>query len=193
MALPPLATPAQLGNFLQQTIAANDPVALELLAQASAVIRLYLGQTVTAVTGDVELCTPYGGSVFLKQSPVTAVTLVEVKDYSTGLWTAAASTDWDMDPDIGEIWPDPTSQSNTISWWPSTRNSWRVTYDHGFATVPDDIAGVCYGLAARFYATPAGIDSERTGQRQIKYSLTADDFNPLEKLVLDGYRFARVA
>jgi triacylglycerol esterase/lipase EstA (alpha/beta hydrolase family) len=188
---PALATPAQLGNFLQQTIAPDDPVALQLLGLASGLIRRYLGQAVTAVAGDVELRTPEAGSVFLKEGPVTAVSLVEVLDPNTNLWTATATTDYGVDFETGEVYRTFASNSD-LFWWPTDRNSWRVTYDHGFETVPDDIAGVCYGLAARFYSTPAGIDQERTGQRQVKYSLTNDDFNPLELMVLDSYRNARV-
>jgi hypothetical protein len=190
MAPPPLATPAQLGNFLQQTIDPADPVALQLLAQASALIRRYMDMTVTAVAGDVERCSPVGNSVFLKEAPITAISQLELLDPWAGTWTTVQTTDYDYDLDTGEVYRGYVN--NTGVRWPTDRRSWRVTYDHGFATVPDDIAGVCYGVAARFYTTPAGIDSERTGQRQVKYDLRNDDFTALERMILDGYRHMRV-
>ncbi|MFH5879762.1 hypothetical protein [Arthrobacter sp. NA-172] len=185
----PLATPAQLGNFLQQTIADTDPVALQLLAEASAVIRRYLDQTVTVVTGDVELCTPLSGKVFLSQWPVNAVSLVEIYDWQSGAWSTVSASAYRPLLSRGMIKPNPYA----FVQWPCGEDSWRVTYDHGYVTVPDDIQGVAVSMAARFYATPTGVDMERTGMRQIKYSLTADDLNAIERITLDGIRFARIA
>ena len=189
--LAPLATPAMLGNYLQQTISGTDPVAVQLLAQSSAVIRRYLDMTVTQVSAGVELRTPRNGEVFLKEAPATAVSLLEVRDPWTGAWSTVPTTAYNVDLEEGII---ARGFINTTGVrWPTDDKSWRVTYDHGFATVPDDIAGVCVGVAARFYSTPAGIDMERTGLRQVKYSLTTDAFNDLEKIVLDGFKWARVA
>ena len=189
MAAPaPLATPAQLGNYLQQDISDTDPVAIQLLAEASAVIRRYLDQTVTPVAGDVEECTPLSGKVFLKEVPVKAVSLVEIYDWQTG-WSTVDPTAYKASLKRGTITPNP----HAFVQWPCGEDSWRVTYDHGYDEVPDDIQGVAVSLAARFYATPAGVDMERTGQRQIKYSLTADDLTAIERLTLDSIRIVRVA
>lgn len=191
MSAPPLATPAQLGNFLQETIASDDPVAIQYLADASAVIRDYLDMTVTAVSGDVETRTPLSGSVFLKESPIKAITLLEVLDTWSDVWQPVLTSDYRYDLETGEVWRNYRNHSGIR--WSDERKSWRVTYDHGFDTVPDDLARVCYSLAGRFYATPAGVDQERQGQRQVKYSLTADDLNSLERLTLDRYKHARAS
>ena len=184
----PLATPAQLGAFLQQAIANTDATALQLLAQASAIIRKYLDQTVTPVSADLEYVTPLSGKVFLSQSPVIAVSKVETFDWRSGTWATADSSTYRVSLKRGTVTPLPT-----FGPYPCDEDSWRITYDHGFTEIPDDLSGVCVTVAARFYATPAGIDMERTGQRQVKYSLTTDDFNDLEKVVLDGIRIPRVA
>ena len=187
----PLATPAQLGALLQQTISSTDPSALQLLAQASGVIRRYLDLTVTQVLGDVELGTPEDGVVFLRESPVTNVSLVEVQDPWTGVWSTVPSTAYKASLRLGTVSQGLVNTAGVR--WPTDEESWRITYDHGFETVPDDLMGVCVGVASRFYSVPAGVDAERIGNRQVKYSLTADDLNALERLTLDGYRWGKLA
>jgi len=179
-----------LGKYMQQTIAADDPTAGFLLLVASGMIRAYLGQTVSQVIDDVEYVDPVNGSfAALSQLPVTAVSLVEVTNDGGTTWTPVPATAYKVSRRRGTI---STRWGNSVR-WPSDEESWRVTYTHGFGSVPPEIIGVCCGLAARYYSTPVAVDMERIGQRQVKYAIEADGFSPLESIALAAFRVGKLA
>lgn len=183
-----LASIDDLNNFSQLAIDPSDTAAAFLLKVASGMVRRYLQQDVTAVAGDVEYCDPVAGGVLLSQLPVTAVSQVETS--ADGVtWTAADPASYVVSRRLGIV----SARSGYGVHWPSTPESWRITYSHGYETVPDELKGVVCSIAARFYSTPAGIDMERTGQRQVKYNLESGGFDPMERLILDGFRIPRVA
>lgn len=188
--LPNLATVAQLSAFMQQTIAADDPTALFLLTVASGMIRRAVDQVITLVPGDLEYVDPVNGSfAALKELPVLSVDLVEISNDGGLTWTAVPPGAYKVSRRTGTI----KARPGTNVRWPADEESWRVTYGHGYNTVPPDIAGVCTGLAGRYYATPVAVDMERVGQRQVKYAIESEGFSPLESMALAAYRQARLA
>jgi len=183
-----LALPAQLGAFMQQTIADTDPTALLLLDIASGMVRDYLQMELDAVVGDVVLLDPINGAtVILPEMPVTAVTLLETFDGT--VWTTADPTTYAFSKRLGII----AALPYTGVTWPYLPETWRVTYDHGFAVIPDTIVGAVIGRAARAYASPAGVDMERIGSYQVKYSLETGGFTDAEKQGLARYVNPRIA
>ena len=183
-----LATPSQLGTFMQETIAADDPSALLYLSIASGMVRDALQQQISAVADEVILADPIDGSyVLLPELPISAVTLVETFDGTA--WVTADPTTYAVSKRLGMIAGKPGYGAS----WPSDPESWRVTYSHGFATVPDAIVGVVLGVAARAYASPVAVDSERIGGYQVKYAVESAGFSPLESIALARYRLARIA
>lgn len=191
MTLSPLATVDQLASYLQQPLATNDPSATLMLEIASGMVRDELEQDLSFLAGDVVTLDPInGGFVFLPQMPVAQVSLVEYLDTSQtpAVWTTADPSLYTVSTRLGII----AALPDTDVIWPSIPNSWRVTYDHGYDTIPDGLVGVCLGVAARIYSTPAGAESERIGGYQVKYAMQADGFSPLEMVVLDRYRLGRV-
>lgn len=191
MSLPPLATVEELAAYLQQPLASNDASALLMLSIASDMVRDELNQDITQTTNDVVLFDPIGSApmVLLAEMPVTAVTLVETLDSTTLLWTTADPTTYTVSKRTGII----TGKPWTGVQWPSDPESWRVTYTHGYPTPPDGLVGVVCGVAARTYSSPAAVEMEKIGGYQVKYAMQADGFSPLEKVVLDRYRIARIA
>lgn len=191
MSLPPLATVEELAAYLQQSLASNDASALLMLSIASDMVRDELNQDITQTTNDVVLFDPIGSApmVLLAEMPVTAVTLVETLDSTTLLWTTADPTTYTVSKRTGII----TGKPWTGVQWPSDPESWRVTYTHGYLTPPDGLVGVVCGVAARTYSSPAAVEMEKIGGYQVKYAMQADGFSPLEKVVLDRYRIARIA
>jgi hypothetical protein len=184
-----LATVADLNNFSQLALDPADPSAAFLLSVASGMIRRYLEQDVTVVESDVEYCDPLNSSVvLLRQLPVQSVSKVETStDGAT--WAVVDPANYTVSRKTGVV----AAKPYTGVQWPSEPESWRVTYSHGYATVPDELKGVACSIAARFYSTPAGIDMERTGQRQVKYSLESAGFSGMEAMVLSSFRNPRVA
>ena len=185
-----LATVADLNNFSQLALDPADSSAAFLLSVASGMIRRYLEQDITQVTDDVEYADPLNGSVvLLRQLPVQSVSLVETSTDGGATWAVVDPASYAVSRRKGIVSAKPWAGVQ----WGSAPESWRVTYTHGYATVPDELKGVACSIAARFYSTPAGIDMERTGQRQVKYSLESAGFSGMEAMVLSAFRNPRVA
>lgn len=184
-----LASIDDLNNFSQLAVDPSDPAAAFLLKVASGMIRRYLEQDITAVADDVELADPVGGqAVFLRQLPVQSVSLVETSTDGV-TWTTVDPASYTVNRRTGVV----AAKPYTGVRWGTDPESWRVTYTHGYLAVPDELKGVACSIAARFYSTPAGIDMERTGQRQVKYSLESAGFSGMEAMTLASFRNPRLA
>lgn len=157
-----------------------------LITDASASIRNYMRQEVTAATTTV-LLRVRGGKIRLPQRPVTAVSAV-VNDNG--------------DPVLYQWWGDDTvwvgsNVPDSFAWEP-WRNGYialTVTYDHGSDPVPDDIVGVGCSIVTRALGrepADAGITSESIAG--YSYSLgsaaAAGAFGMLqaERDILDTYK-----
>lgn len=184
-----LANVQDLNNFSQLGLDLGDTSAAFLLSVASGMIRRYLEQDVTEVLDDVEYADPVGPVVLLRQLPVTSVSKVETSTDGGATWTVVDPASYTVSRKTGVVAAKPW----TGVAWGSDPESWRVTYSHGYTVVPDELKGVACSIAARFFSTPAGIDMERTGQRQVKYSLESAGFSGMEAMVLASFRNPRVA
>lgn len=164
MALPPLATAADLQN----AGATGTDAALELaLRRASARVRRYTRQDITFVV-DETVTLPGGERVlWLPQYPLVVdgghpLTVVEVADFSGIEWTAVENRDYSRignELTRGYPWQAP----NRLMGWPWNRalGIWgpkvRVTYSHGYSEVPDDIVDVVLDLATMNLANPENL------------------------------------
>ena len=187
-----LATPAQLGAFLQQPLTDTDATALLLLDIASGMVRDFLQAKLDLVTNEVVILDPVNGVyLFLPELPVISVTLLETFDATLAVpaWVMADPLTYMVSTRMGVIAAIP----NTGVKWPSAPGTWRVTYTHGFATIPMTIVGTVLGAAARAYSSPAGVDMERIGGYQVKYSMETGGFTPSEKKALGRYVNPRLA
>jgi len=184
-----LATPAQLGALIHETIDPTDASALLILDIASGMVRDYLQLELSAVAADVALLDPINGVlILLPELPVTAVTLVETFDGT--VWTTADPTTYSVSTRTGII--------TVLPWtgvtWPYLPETWRVTYDHGFAVLPMSLLGVVLGVAAREWSNPGSVvDTERIGGYQVKLHMEATGYTPLEEKALARYVNPRIA
>lgn len=181
--LPALASVPDLAAYLQDTLDPEDASALLQLRLASGKVRDFTHQRIDYVEGDTVILTPSErGRAFLPELPIVgAPTAVEVSTDGGTTWAPLAS--WTLDYETGEL--------ADASTWPyratTAPSSWRVTYSHGFQEIPDAIQGVVLELAASALNTPAGIELERVGLRQTKFSATGlslDDENTLRPYVI---------
>ena len=186
-----LATPAQLGAILKETIDPADASALLILEIASGMVRDHLelnSWSLDAVTADVVLLDPINGQSAFLPLPVTAVTLLETFDGT--VWTTADPTTYTVSKRLGII--------SALPWtgvtWPYLPETWRVTYNHGFAVLPSSILGVVLGVAARAWANPGGtVASETFGPHMVKFAMEVGGFSPIEAKALARYVNPRVA
>lgn len=144
------AAPADLAAYLQRepfAAGAETTSAQLALDVATSVVVARTGQTFTAVTGDTVTLDTHGEDVFLPQRPVTAVTSVTTRDRgSTITTTRTANVDYELRRDRlrwvrGGAWPYEVT----------------VTYDHGYATIPDDVKGATLAVAAEIHSNPEGV------------------------------------
>lgn len=188
MSSPNLATVEQLSAYMQVPLATDDVSATLMLEIASGMVRDYLHQDLTYHADDVVTLDPITGAyVFLPELPVADVTKVET--FVDGAWVEMDASTYTVSIRQGAI----AALPGTGVSWPKTPNSWRVTYSHGFAEIPNSLVGVCLGVAARAYNSPASVESERLGEYSVKYSIQAEGFTPLEKLALGRYLEPRIA
>lgn len=168
MTLPPLATQADLEDALQRTL---DPgQAAAALRRASAKVRAYTGQEIT-FHGQETIEIPGGGrQLLLPQRPlvvdgdnpltvtelfgVTSIEFpcIEGRDYTRlGAKLTRSEAFW--------------AQTRLMGWpWARPQGIWadrvRLTYSHGYTTVPDDILDIVVDLASMTMANPQGLRSE---------------------------------
>lgn len=166
----------------------TDKRAIRALEDASAFIRNYTGQLFDAVTDD-EITREGSGRyrLLLPELPVTAVTEVTEVDCE-GVETALETTTYRADA-YGML-----RRMDGCVWW--LDHDYAITYDHGYETVPADIAAACYVLAEENYIqTGTGaVTSVQIGNFQESYdaSTTATADLPLSvKATLDHYRYPK--
>lgn len=149
---------------------AEQTRATVLLGDASAKIRRYTKQTFTAVTADEVTLRPVGMQIRLPERPVTDVTSVVAVGWAGLADITLPSGSWGWDGlDIVQIAPfsDATwinLPDREIYGYPDT---YRVTYDHGYDAVPDDVIAVCCGMVLRVILSPSateGMNTERVGE-----------------------------
>lgn len=176
-----LATVADVEAVTGRTFAAGAETnrVTRLLELASAAVRAYTGQTLSAVADDVVPVRPDGGYRFrLPQRPVTAVASI-----TRGGSPLAATSYW---------W----SRAGMVE---SVYGTWgvdvlTVTYSHGFTPVPDDVILAVCQIVARNLVNPEGIRSETIGETSVVYAIPASGFGlgvglgPVERGLLGSYR-----
>ena len=188
MSLGPLATTDDVAAIVGRPLTATEiTTATRLLTLASGMVRRYCRQTLTAVVGDVvTLPGVWGHSVMLPERPVTAITAVVI-DGANPTYNAWTLVQDELFIGTGSFQPDYGSSlwGGSGLWGPSgsfvgpqaTGASWQgpqaqiaVTYDHGYATIPDDIINEVAGMVALQMASPVGIDSEMVGGYKVAYA-----------------------
>lgn len=135
------------------------------LDDASVVVRNYCRRGFTAGTSTIRL-RPRGNKITLPERPVRAVTAVRsvVTFGATAQVTPLSYWSWVAGPEVRLGDPNLVINGPTLDW--SNDDTWvEVTYDHGFATVPDDVVAVVANMALRTFTIPGGgiVDMQTVG------------------------------
>jgi hypothetical protein len=120
------------------------------LESATAMIQEALDQRIVAVTGDVLtlIARPNQWQVWLPERPVNTVTTVKVDGV-----TKTVDVDYYLDGPSVVAKNQAFTASKTVE----------ITYNHGYATIPQGVVRVCLALAAQLYENPAGLRQETVG------------------------------
>lgn len=187
-----LATVKQVSNALglgDDGLDPDDATARLWLDIVSGAVRLYTGQTIHQET-TTEYQTIRGGAITPRQFPIVAVSKVETLAGDGATWYTHPATGWRLLPSTGRIVP--AGGYHHPGRWTGVEDGVRITYTHGFASIPDELSAAVARAAAGLYNTPAGITSDRVGARSATYR-AEDLFSPLELVIVGSYREARTA
>lgn len=182
-----LATAADLEARIGRTLTPVEQARADaLLADASALIRSYTRQQFDQVAGDVIVLRPVGSHLRLPQRPVTAVTSVVALSGTNTIpdWTVPPGC-WQWDGiDLVQVWPSDRSvwvSLPEVAYDVSGPDTYRVTYDHGYATVPADVVAVCCRMVLAALLAPTmteGLVQERIGQYSYQYGQGTGQASP---------------
>jgi hypothetical protein len=208
----PFASAADLQTFMVGSDGVIDTDrANMMLRMASNAIREELQLEIDQVVNDVVVLDPPIApnlTLFLLEQPITAVVLVEVRLQPTDTtWTALVPDvdyEWSLDGSV-TLLPSTTILAapftgglvgdEPLFGWPFFDQSIRVTYTHGFASLPQSLVDIAISAAARLYDNPLGTTSDALGGFNEKYSGNKDggvQFTQLEQDTLDRYAEARL-
>lgn len=162
-----LATVVELETHMQIDLDVDaEASAAQALDIASEAIRTEAHQTITEVIADSLTCwVDWRHVLWLPERPVTNVTSITVDgvlvDSSTYAWLGSGEVRFSAAP----------TASTTSTWLRQAV----IVYDHGWATAPDDLKGICLERAAAALTTPPGrsVKSESVGPDSITYDLAA--------------------
>jgi hypothetical protein len=167
--VPGFTTPTDVASLASGDAQAAIDVVTELM-------RAYCRQTLTAVADDtVILAGTPARRLLLGERPVTAVDSPILVD-----GVALSDTEWKWTR-RGVLW--------RLAGWGDDVTPVEVTYDHGFAVLPADLAAVCRTAALRLSSNPAGrAHYTIVGDYQVGFGSPELAFTLAELTVLDRYR-----
>jgi hypothetical protein len=156
----PLADPAELAVWLG--VPADDPKLLAALTAASRRFRGAVGHPVTSVTGETTVLDGNGRTeILLPAAPVTAVTSVTLDGT-----LLAESTDYTWSAD-GYL------RRAGCATWPYRLRCLSVVWDHGHATVPEDIQEAVIDQARSMYRVQPGVQAYTAGSESVTFGAQA--------------------
>jgi hypothetical protein len=154
---------ANLANQTDATAFGYGTIPAGFFARASARVRAYVEQDITAGTSTIKARAPI---VLLPQRPVTEVTSVKVDDIEL-----VGGEDWFLN--VGGVLVVPY-ESETLE----------IAYSHGFTVVPDQVKEVVCSIASRLSTiTPAvaqGVIQETAGSESVSFGF--DSYNAISEL-----------
>ncbi|MGY4902566.1 mobile element protein [Streptomyces sp. 900116325] len=154
-----LADPAELAAWLP--VDKEDPKLLGALTAASRRFRGAVRHRVSLVDGDTVVLDGRGGeSVLLPAAPVVDVTSLLLDGEELAEGTAFA---WSRDGFLRRLG----------GCWPDRLRCIQVTYDHGFAEIPEDIQEVVIDQARTMFRVQPGVQTIQAGGESITYGAQA--------------------
>lgn len=190
------ATVAELQDWMGFTVDASETTRAQLmLDSATSGIKAWTRQTIEQVTDDtVQLQGTWEHVLELPERPVTSVSSVAVDGEAQTVTTDYLVVRNELRRPNAEFqnWQPPTSD-----FFPFAKTGWggpsvivEVTYTHGFATIPDDIKGICLAKAARMFMNPEATSAKLIDGQQLTYGLRHLDLTDGEKEILNAYKKA---
>lgn len=155
-----LADPADLAAWLG--VSEADPRLLQSLSAASSRFRGAVRHHVSLIAGDTLTLDGSGQATFLlPAAPVVAVTSLHLDSAEL---EDGAEFEWSGDGFVRRL---------GCSVWPNRLRCITVTYTHGHAQIPADIAEAVIDQARAMYRVQPGVQSVQVGGQSVSYGAQA--------------------
>lgn len=178
----PFISRQDLSDYIGRDVTSDDG-ALIAIDSACEMVRTFTEQQLDAVTGGTAILDGSGtDTLLLPELPVNAA--------GTVLVNGTAITDYTLSGN-GVLTRGSAGYRNwshgDLYVWPTGRQNIRVTYDHGWSSVPEDLRLVALSIATRLVVQgPASY--EVMGQQQIRYGVNSTDLTNGERALIQKYR-----
>jgi hypothetical protein len=146
----------------------QDNLIIRKINQATLMIERYCGRNFLAADYTEYYDGDGGSELTLRHYPVNSVASLSYRNTTSNEndFTTYDTVDYFIDATAGRL-------KSLGSWWGSY-DTWKVVYNAGYSTIPDDLAEVCASLAAYLANSNTssggtGIKSKQEGQRKIEY------------------------
>lgn len=197
-----LTTRQKVKDYLGITDAGTDTVIDELITYVTQMIKSYCGGRNFLSASYTEIYDSYRNrrSIFLKQRPVTSVSVVE---YRSGTPTTPVWVTYNADGYLTYL------EEGYIKFYaklPEISQGLRVTYVAGYLidfanefsathTLPEDLTLVATEIVAKIFNTrkSAGILNETTEGQSVSYSYKSHELDDNSRNILSSYQTHRVA
>lgn len=169
--LSPLASTADLADFLNQSEPSNVGHWQAHLGAASDVFRAKTNQQIEFVEDDeVELTGTWNHQLWLPQRPVIDITALAVRLAGSTTFTAMEVTDIPFTRRGMVAYPSASwIDGSPGGYWGSPTASIQVTYSHGYEEIPSDVISTVCSMAVRGMQNPSGLQSESIGTYSYAY------------------------
>ena len=188
-------TASQVPSFLKGAWPDADVNAA--LSWASSAVEAYCERDFSYVVNDVVTVDPFPvrRSAQLPNPPVISISKVEayMRD-NTGStsWQELTNYAWTTEGLLYDTSGLPGVSVAAVPTWPSLPKGLRVTYTHGFQTVPQPLVDVVIKAAGSYLANPFGMTSRKAGDVESAWAVTLLQTGGLDEITLSKYRLITV-
>jgi len=155
------------------------------------------------ITSDVVLVDPKPyRRAMLPKCPVVNIETVQawLPDTSSSGMAWTTLTNYSYDADTGRIWDTTGLPGTTLSMgfsWPWLPQSLKVTYDHGYATVPQELINCACRFAQQYLENPTLTLQRSVGQVNDRFAGNTGGvgivINVFDQRIMDRYTFVSIA
>lgn len=159
------------------------------LSWASAQVEAYCERQFAYVEDDVVTVTPFRNrTALLPNPPVVSVSLVEAWLPRDGVMAWVPLANYQCGPD-GLIYDTSGLPGVAVDYpsWPLLPHSLRVTYTHGFETIPQPVAEAVIRAAAGYLENPWNVSEKRVDDVALRWSVS-NPASQVDDVLLAAYR-----
>ena len=168
------------------------------LSWASSAVEAYCERDFSYAVNEVVTIDPFPvrRSAQLPSPPVQSISKVEanMRD-ATGStsWQELTNYAWTTDGLLYDTSGIPGVTVSAVPSWPSLPRSLRVTYTHGFQTVPQPLVDAVIKAAGAYLANPFGMTQRKAGDVESSWAVTMLQTGGLDEITLAKYRLISVS